>query len=185
MRRQITTRIAGFSPRTLLVFTVLLAIITVALMAPRCTNAAQTLRAPAHNLVIENTDASPDIVSAHTNASHDLVSAHTNASRDIVSASSAAHRSEALSPESGAFSRGLAEALAAETVDDSSPFCAPTGPSPDNVTSARTLDQHTITTGDAVTTTALGLEPIVTAVSPTHSHTPAAPLPQDLGISRT
>lgn len=174
MRRQITTRLAGFSPRTLLVFTVLLAIITVALMAPRCTNAAQTLRAPAHNLVIENTD-----------ASHDLVSAHTNASRDIVSASSAAHRSEALSPESGAFSRGLAEALAAETVDDSSPFCAPTGPSPDNVTSARTLDQHTITTGDAVTTTALGLEPIVTAVSPTHSHTPAAPLPQDLGISRT
>lgn len=183
MRRQITTRIAGFSPRTLLVFTVLLAIVTVALMAPRCTNAAQTLRAPAHNLVIENTE-SP-VVSAHADASRDIASAHTDASRGIVSASSTAHRSAVLSPESGAFSRGLAEALAAETVDDSSPFCAPTGPSPDNVTSARTLDQHTITTGDAVTTTALGLEPIVTAVSPTHSHTPAAPLPQDLGISRT
>ncbi|WP_030148264.1 hypothetical protein [Mycetocola saprophilus] len=172
MRRQITTRIAGLSPRTLLVFAVLLAIITVALMAPRCTNAAQTLRAPAHNLVVESTD-SP------------LVAMHADATRDIASGSSLAHRSGALSPESGAFSRGLAEAMAAETVDESSPFCAPTGPSPDNVTSARTLDQHTITTGDAVTTTALGLEPIVTAVSPTHSHTPAAPLPQDLGISRT
>ncbi|RLP77470.1 hypothetical protein D9V32_03215 [Mycetocola tolaasinivorans] len=147
MNGRITAR-AALSPRTLLVFGMLLALITVALMAPRCTSAAQVLRAPVAAVALPTAQEPATVAVVATDAQP--AGAHT-------------------------------EAPSAE----STPFCAPTGPNTESVHGARTIDQHTAFSGEYVTTIALGLEPIVFAVSPTCSHSPAAPLPQDLGISRT